>query len=89
MTDHIKQKTDNDLFVRSLMDSIQQQETYERKQRKQEEKQSINSWRKENLRRAEKVKATARQIARRKQRAEACRGHIESDTTERLGKEIG
>ena len=41
MTDHIKQKTDNDLFVRSLMDSIQQQETYERKQRKQEEKQII------------------------------------------------
>ena len=58
MKDHVKEKEQNSSYIRSLMDSIQQQETYERKKSKEQENKVSNNWKLENYKRRQQVERT-------------------------------
>ena len=58
MKDHVKEKEQNSSYIRSLMDSIQQQETYERKKRKEQDNKVSNNWKLENYKRRQQVERT-------------------------------
>ena len=81
MTDNEQSKHANNMFVRAIIESQQQQEIYERRKKKQENEKAKNNWKTENTRRKE-VKTTAKRTARQGTTRVGTegRGHTATDT---------
>lgn len=80
MTDNEQSKHEQNMFVRAIIETQQQQEIYERRKKKQENEKAKNSWKTENSRRKE-VKTTAGRTTRQGTTRVGTegRGHLETD----------